>query len=409
MNDYRAYMDRQQVSGKLHETLLAMEPPKRVHWQRYAALAACAAVIVGLGVWRLWPEKPDYSDYSRVEQKCAFPALSYPEDNSAVQSSLDIALPDGAIFQELTPEELGGILGETLSETLSRYSLTGSAIYDGAGALWEAQLWGEAENGDDFYLELAPGNIPPTCVVFMGGEKTDVYGVEVTDWGQYYDSNGDGVKEHHYNSAFLAHDVGIRARFESVEECVDSNYFIYEATGNGLTLSHIAQLENVPAFRSAWLKDYSEALQESDFLPYLPASVPEGFEDFGGKRVYQEGIDNHLVVYWHRGQDDLHLYITLPEGAASAAYTPVDIGAPETWDLRQYDWNRWDEDLPFALLDTLEFPTFRAEDMSRDVIEARQDGRSYQFEVLHPNGAAVEYSISGLTVDEVWAMVEATL
>jgi hypothetical protein len=155
--------------------------------------------------------------------------------------------------------------------------------------------------------------------------------------------------------------------------------------------------------------EYGEALSEPDFLPYLPETVPAGFEEFGGKLVYQEGIDNHLVVWWRRGQDSLHLYIDRPEDRAAESCTTVDIDAPETWDLRLYGRNRWDESLPFDLRDTLDFPTFRAEDMSRSVIEARQDGNSYQFQILHPDGTAVQYSVYGLSVDEVWAIAEPTL
>ena len=36
-------------------------------------------------------------------------------------------------------------------------------------------------------------------------------------------------------------------------------------------------------------------------------------------------------------------------------------------------------------------------------------GDQYLFQVLHPNGVLVEYDCSGLTAEQVWAMVEATL
>lgn len=413
MNYYSDYMDRQTVSPALHDALLALEAPKRTgSWQKYAALAACFAVVVGLGVWR-WTATPDAAraDVEVLEPRF-LPRLSYPEAGGEAAS--DIALPDGAMTVELTAEQIADILGDTLAEEFQRYAVTGRAIYDGYGKLWQADLWGDADNGDSFYIELAPGDIPPTCVVFLGGEVTEVCGVQVQDWGRRFDSNGDGVEEHFYNSAFIAHDVGIRAKFQSAEACDDSTLFIYRATDAGLTLSHIAQLEHVPEFRSVWLETYEEALRETDFLPYLPASVPEGFGEFGGKLVYQEGIDHHLVVWWHRGYDDVHLYVTLPEGGDNGAYDPVDINAPETWDRRLYPGSNWGESLSDELLDTLYFPTFRAEDMSRDVIEGRKmprdtGGYAYQFHVLHPDGTAVEYNLSGLTVDEVWAMVEPTL
>ncbi len=414
MKHYSEYMDRQTVPPALHEKLLAMEATKQVrHWQRYVAMAACFAVIAGLGAWR-WTASldPVQSDVEILEPRF-LPRLAYPETNQG-EMSADIALPDGAITVELTDAQIAAILGDPLASELERYAVTGRATYDGTGKLWQAELRGAADNGDSFYIELAPGEIPPTCVVFLGGEMTEVCGVEVQDWGRRFDSNGDGVQEHHYNSAFIAHDVGIRASFTSVDGCDDSTLFIYRAAETGLTLSHIAQLEEVPEFRSVWLTDYSQALNEPDFAAYLPQSVPEGFGEFGGKLVYQEGIDNHLVVWWHRGYDDLHLYIRRPEDGTSGAYSPVDINAPETWDRRLYSGDFWGEGLSSELLDTLYFPTFRAEDMTRDVIDGRKmprdtGGDSYQFHILHPDGTAVEYSISGLTADEVWAIVEPTL
>ena len=55
MKNYEMYMDRQTVSASLHEKLLTLEPPARPSrvWRRWGALAACCALIAGLGLWRL--------------------------------------------------------------------------------------------------------------------------------------------------------------------------------------------------------------------------------------------------------------------------------------------------------------------------------------------------------------------
>lgn len=440
MNHYQTYMDRQQVTPELHDRLLAMEAPKTARrWQTYAALAACAAVIVGLGIWKLRPAQPDYT---AVAQHCrlsdtdilsvigkvggdsgaegytfSVPELRYPTVSNAGGMAADIALPDGAITVELTEEQIQLLLSgrrESVPDELPGYlqefaPLTGRAVYDGYGKLWQITLYGEGGHGR-CTVELAPGGIPPTCVVYGGGETADVFGTEVSTWGGYAKFK-DGTEQYRYESTFLTGDVGVRATFVTDTPSDVSNYFVafacYPLTRPDLT--PFAVLDGVPDFRSAWLTEYGEALAEPDFVPYLPQSIPEGFDEFRGKLTYQEGVDHHLVVWWRRGTDSLHLYISLPEGGPLEAYTPVDIDAPETWDLRLYGGNRWDGDLPFELLDTLEFPTFRAEDMTRDVIEARLDTVSYQFHILHPDGTAVEYSISGLTVDQLWAMIEPTL
>lgn len=428
MKHYSEYMDRQVVSEALHERLLALDTPKSAgHWQRYAAMAACLAVIVGLGVRRWTASMPeDFNDAVDIlseigplvgNQPFELPDIPYPDlKNGGVAA--DIALPDGAMTVALPPHQVEDVLG-TANLALPGVwgqdaNVRGQAIYDGYGDLWQMSLTVAGENGSSAYIELAPGEIPPTCIYRGDGAVTEVCGVEVQSWGAHYDSDGDGVEEYHYNSAFLAGDIGVRAEFQSVEESDASTVFIWYAVNGGVSLEPVSRLEDVPEFRSVWLTEYGEALKEADFTAYLPESLPEGFGEFGGKLVYQAGIDNHMVVWWHRGYDDVHLYIQRPEGGVSRAYDPVDINAPETWDRRLYGGELWGEGLSDELLDTLFFPTFRAEDMSRDVIEGRKmsrdtGGYSYQFHVLHPDGTAVEYNLSGLTVDEVWAIVKPTL
>ena len=57
MKYYSSYMDRQEISQETHEKLLELTPRRRSArpWARYGALAACAALIVGVGVWRMVP------------------------------------------------------------------------------------------------------------------------------------------------------------------------------------------------------------------------------------------------------------------------------------------------------------------------------------------------------------------
>lgn len=58
MRHYRSYMDRQEVSAGAHERLINLcasrKAPRRL-WAKYGALAACAVLIAGLGVWKLRP------------------------------------------------------------------------------------------------------------------------------------------------------------------------------------------------------------------------------------------------------------------------------------------------------------------------------------------------------------------
>ena len=95
----------------------------------------------------------------------------------------------------------------------------------------------------------------------------------------------------------------------------------------------------------------------------------------------------------------------------------VDVGAPETYDLRLYPVPRADS-VPEEYRETVDNPVFRAEDMSREIVEARAyapneagDTNSLRisFSVLHPGGTLVGYNCEGLTVDRVWALVSETL
>ena len=98
-------------------------------------------------------------------------------------------------------------------------------------------------------------------------------------------------------------------------------------------------------------------------------------------------------------------------------HSPVDVNAPEQYDVRLYDIP-WSESVPEEYRDTVSSPTFRAEDMSLSVVQARVlfrddagEGRTarIRFAVLHPDGTLVQYIGTGLTAEQVWAMVEPTL
>ena len=85
--------------------------------------------------------------------------------------------------------------------------------------------------------------------------------------------------------------------------------------------------------------------------------------------------------------------------------------------MRLYDIP-WSESVPEEYRGTISSPTFRAEDMSLSVVQARSlyrddagEGRTarIRFSVLHPDGTLVKYICKGLTAEQVWAMVEPTV
>ena len=184
----------------------------------------------------------------------------------------------------------------------------------------------------------------------------------------------------------------------------------------GLYLDHLMTAREVPEWRSAEFSSLEEARREADFAPYLPREDFSGYGEFTGRLTYQEGNEHTLFLRWSWGYDDVTIRVELPEGDTVWGNV-VDVGAPETYDLRLYPVP-WADSVPEAYRETVDNPVFRAEDMSRAVVEARAYTPSEQgdtnslrirFAVLHPDGTLVDYSCEGLSVEQVWDMVSETL
>ena len=159
-----------------------------------------------------------------------------------------------------------------------------------------------------------------------------------------------------------------------------------------------------------------DARQEVDFVSYLPAEDLSGYDEFYSRMTYQEGSEHTLYLRWSWGYDDVTIRVELPEGDAEWGNL-VDTARPETYDVRLYSIP-WADSVPEEYYDTFHSPVFRAVDMSREIVEARaytladqgdSDGPRVSFSVLHDDGALVTYSCKGLSIDQVWALVEETL
>ena len=480
MKYYETYMDRQEMSPAGHEKLLELEPraarPAGRPWGKWVALAACCALAVGLGVWRLAaPGQPAgqlTSDSAVPGQKdtygpgetppgeqgdgivvegpdgaalnfFALPYIAYPEleEGAAVDTSpAALALPEGYFEETLTladlqtifwgpegkPEGAEGDLPWPLD--WGGYALSGRACYDGEGELLWLYVFGEHPDGPSFTLELRPGALPVSCLVEPGRTVTDVRGTEVTGWSRTYDRDGDGVDDVICGSEFMAGDVGVRfetvvpadAAGDPVGACQLANTLLVRqalSDDGGLSLEALMTAEEVPDWRAETFDSLAQARQEAAFAPYLPRENPAGYGEFFGRLEYQEGNYDLLWVRWSRGYQDVEVEVRLPEGEETTYYQLVDPAEPEAYDKRLYSIP-WADSVPEEHRETVDHPMFRAEDMTRDLVEARAhfktergepDAWVIDFAVLHPEGAVVEYHCEGLTVDQVWAMVEDTL
>ena len=477
MKYYKLYMDRQSVSPETHDRLLELTAPRRRSVPRWAAgaaaLAACCALCLGL--WRLTglPQEggqmvsdsviPGQKDtYGPGETPpgeqgndivvegpdgaaldfFALPYIAYPEleEGSAVDvAPAALALPAGYFEEELTLSDLQTIFWGPAGKPADAqgdlpwmldwggYSLSGRACYDGEGALLWLYVFGEHPDGPSFTLELRPGTLPVSCLVEPDRATTDVWGVEVTGWGRTYDRDGDGVEDSICGSEFMAGEVGVR--FETVVPAnaagdpggasrLFNTLLVRQALSQdgGLSLEALMTAEKVPAWRMEEFSSLEEARTEAAFAPYLPRTAPDGYGEFSGRLEYQEGNYNLLWARWSRNYQDVEVMVRLPEGEESTYYQLVDPNEPETYDKRVYSIP-WADSVPEEYRETVDHPMFRAEDMSREIVEARAHFKTEQgepdawvidFAVLHPDGAVVEYSCEGLTPEQVWTMVEDT-
>lgn len=243
MKHYKSYMDRVQVPEELHDKLLELEGQRRTFrrpaWRKYAALAACAALLVGAGVYgagRIWRHSvgdvptADWSDpfaggfgpsvdrdpvisaeviapvpvdgddiqpgmktipgYEVTENRVGvdvvryyvLPYIEYGDVSGKAAADWDI--PRGAARRDLTADEIAALLGggDAVSTHLdwSGYELTGWAAWREDGSFWGTYLHGYAGPLDHFEFAVTAGQLPPTCIVFPDSVEQEIWGVTVT-------------------------------------------------------------------------------------------------------------------------------------------------------------------------------------------------------------------------------------
>ena len=497
MKYYKMYMNRQEVSPELHARLLSLTEerkpaPARRAWVRWGAMAACCALVAGLGLWRIssparsgpgaegpnispgtsqtaqpgpdlsaegdgfvvtgpdgsagacWEYGPSAGEGSGSAGSCwvnffSIPYINYQnvDGRPAADVALSWELMEGSFSEALTREDIqtifwgaGGKPADASGDlpwTLSweGYTVKGSALYDKGGDLLWVTL--EGEGGDRrFTLSLRPGELPFQCGIYSDLETTDVFGTEVTGWSRSRDLDGDGAEESwECVSEFMAGEVGVRFEVQVTggQAALDGAVFLNSllvrqalSQDGALYLGHLLAAREVPQWRSAEFSSLAEARQEKDFTPYLPKEDFAGYDEFYGRLTYQEGNEHTLHLRWSWGYDDVSIRVELPEGDTVWGNV-VSVDEPETYDLRLYPIPRADS-VPEEHRETVDNPVFRAEDMSRAVVEARAytpnemgDTNSLRidFAVLHPDGTLVDYSCEGLGVDQVWDLVEQTL
>lgn len=125
---------------------------------------------------------------------------------------------------------------------------------------------------------------------------------------------------------------------------------------------------------------------------------------------------NTLFLRWSRGLADVTVRVSLPEGGVPVG-EPVDVSNPAAYDVRLYSIP-WCDSVPEEYRNSVSSPTFRAQDMTREVIAARSlsyqdagdiDGPRINFTIRCSDGTEAEYTSKGLSEDALWAMIFPTL
>lgn len=374
----------------------------------------------------------------------AMPALKFVDASGEREIAASIALPEGSFEVDLTltdlqkvfwgkdgkPEDLEPDTELPWALYWGGCTVWARAIYDGDGELWQLTVHGERE-GDEFTLEVAPGHLPIECCVVLSDREaatTEVNGTAVTSWYQNYDRDGDGKDEVVCTSEFMVNGYGCRFQNVGAPQMTGETYdreasiyfntlFVRQALSDGgLYLDELAHNDDIPNWRSQQYATLGKARMEEAFAPYLPESAPYGGKgEFNGWLQYQEGSYNDMWVHWLRNYDYVEVAVYLPEGKGGFDYTdePVDVNVPESYDWRLYDIPICDS-VPEEYQMSFSKPTFRAEDMSLEIVKARMHphdtgGEICSFYVRHENGVVVGYNCSGVTAEYVWSLVEPTL
>ena len=109
MENYTSYMDKQELSAKVHEKLLNLEVPKkrpRSLWVRYGALAACAVLVIGVGTWKLTSGRASVDDMQSAAQFAPDYVLKPGEkDTVDLEELLPDPAPDASIQNDIQHSE----------------------------------------------------------------------------------------------------------------------------------------------------------------------------------------------------------------------------------------------------------------------------------------------------------------
>ena len=427
MNRYRAYMNRIHApSGLRYRVLEAAERgqhprrPAMSRWAEAGLLAACFAAAF-FGGWQAWQYAAHYqpdptagvadppavitpapaeTEHTLVVEDpfngqhhgfFAVPALEFADCTDCSPYMIDWGWPAGSFREDMTAQEIITALGGTdevpWSLLWSGFGLDGTAWYGGESLDGEQVLMASITgvNGDtSFTLELTPGQLPPGGEGYAEAAVLDYDGAEVTAWYTLSDRDGDGAEEYRYCAEFMSGDMGVRFTCDSPDgetaSWLASVLVRYAAQEDGgFTTEHL-----VPDTISAQDETLTLAdVRDHDLNSWLPPTdaLPAGFTFEGGREEQNWGERALLSAVWSRGED--RIAVTVRRSVGGGDYPEADLAV---------------------------------EGVTANAL--RELGRQYagdttlwQWESLAVDwgdGVLVEYTISGLTLEEALDLIFGT-
>lgn len=311
MKKYKDYMDGVTVSDTLHEKLKKLNdtPKKSQPWQKYGAAAAALVLVLGLGAWGAsrrenaevgqelaegpvasypaieiyeepalapapvpMPNSPGMETMGGYEVRYGegenstvayymLPYIEYGEMNE--EMTTDSALPVGVDRRDLTPEEIEALFGGE-TNLITHLNWSGYELYAHAMVWPDSSMWLLYVSGikgdtglEHFSLEVAPGQMPPSCYVYSQSKLNNIWEREV--WAESYE----GELASSRRVSFMDRDYGYRFGITgtdtgAVDELV-SRLVRWVIAGGGLTFE-----KEEPAVNS----------EEMSTMPYVPSAEP---------------------------------------------------------------------------------------------------------------------------------------
>lgn len=365
-------------------------PRKNKIWMKWAALAACFCLIVGMvHMVPLWQDTPgtvtsvpgaDVTTAWRDEQDIHLSATDILVDwyyeyigqgelvyNEAVTIvSADRSYIPGYFIKELTAHEIAAVVPE---KVMANMSILGFAGFDGTGKLLDVIL-----EIDTSFLgrgaQLIYRNGEPSSGYVLTEEPTVSIcnGMDVTVYQWLKDETEcilDAYGQINGWSMQFVCEVGVD-ELEQVKHDFEILIRCLSDFRGGTPNFSVIVAEEIPEFFDIKLT-LNEAQNDSKFGEYMVQSIPEGFASESIRR-YKDQTQEYLGGLWSNGLAELGWIISEYDETDSERLTSiVDV---ENYDLSLYPIPRA-ESVPEELHEIVNCPIFNADELTLDVVYKR--------------------------------------